>query len=142
MTSRTSAGFTLIEVMITVGIVAILAAIAIPAYSTYATRGRIPEATVGLGARQVDMEQYFQDNRKYASAAPACTDDGESKFFTFSCTGITDTTFTLVATGKGAMSGFTFNVNQANLKTTAAVPSGWSQPSPNNCWVRNKGGVC
>ena len=38
-------GFTLIEVMIVVAIVAILSAVALPSYNDYVTRGRIPDAT-------------------------------------------------------------------------------------------------
>lgn len=135
------AAFTLIEVLIAMGIVAILAALAIPSYRDYVIRGKIPEATAQLASRQVDMEQFFQDNRTYASA-PACTDGGASKYFTFSCSVANATAFTLVATGKSSMTGFTFNINQNNVKSTVAVPAGWSQPSPNNCWVRKKGGEC
>ncbi len=134
-------GFTLIEVVVTIAIVGILSAIALPAYNGYVMRGRIPEATVQLGVRQVDMEQFFQDNRTYASA-PACDDGAVSKYFTFSCSTSTATAFTLVATGKGVMSGFVFTVNQNNVRSTTAVPTGWSLPSPNNCWVSKKGGVC
>ena len=139
-TGKRTGGFTLIEVVITVGIVAILAAIAIPAYGTYVMRGRIPEATSTLGAKQVEMEQFFQDNRTYASA-PGCSNTN-NRYFDFSCTAATATAYTLRAVGKGPMSGFTFTVDQANSKQTAAVPSGWTQPSPNNCWVTKKGGQC
>jgi len=138
--STRNRGFTLIEVMITVAIVAILAAVALPAYNDYITRGRIPEATAGLAERQVRMEQHFQDNRTYASATPCTAFTG--KYFSFSCSSATGTAFELVATGTGAMTGFKYSVDQAGAKTTVSVPSGWSLPSPNDCWVSKKGGLC
>src|SRR5690349_10419432 len=137
-----NSGFTLIELMVTVAIVAILAAVALPSYTDYVIRGRIPDATSGLASRQLQIEQFFQDNRTYV-AAPGCNSDTTaSRYFDFSCTGQSATAFTLQAVGKSNMAGFTFTVNQANGKTTGAVPSGWTVPSPNNCWVTKKGGVC
>jgi prepilin-type N-terminal cleavage/methylation domain-containing protein len=64
-------GFTLLEVMIVVVIVAILAAIALPNYSDYIKRGKIIEATTGLSDMRTRLEQYFLDNRKYDNAG-AC----------------------------------------------------------------------
>jgi len=64
--ARVARGFTLIEVMITVAIVAILAAVGVPAYSDYLLRGRLVEGPNTLGSERVLMEQYFQDNRTYA----------------------------------------------------------------------------
>ena len=66
-----SRGFTLIELMIAVAIIAILAAIAIPSYTDYIRRGRLTEALGRLSAMRVKMEQYFQDNRVYTGAVPA-----------------------------------------------------------------------
>jgi type IV pilus assembly protein PilE len=135
-------GFTLIELMITVAVLAILSAIAFPAYDQYVVRGRIPEATARLAALQVRLEQYFQDNRTYVGA-PACVkDETTSKVFDFECSAASATAFTLRADGKGRMAGFAYTVNQAGTKTTAGVPSGWAVPDPNNCWVTKKGGVC
>ena len=62
---RSNSGFTLIEVMITVAIVAILGAIAVPSYNEYVQRARITEATSALSDMRNKMEQYFQDNRTW-----------------------------------------------------------------------------
>src|SRR5258708_25584757 len=66
-------GFTLIELMVTVAIVAILAGIAIPSYTSYITRSKLLEATSNLLGMRTKLELYFQDNRTYAGACPPLT---------------------------------------------------------------------
>jgi len=58
-------GFTLIELMVVVAIVAILAAVALPAYNDYVTRSKLTDAVTGLSDFRVRMEQFYQDNRRY-----------------------------------------------------------------------------
>ena len=58
-------GFTLIEMMIVVVILAILAAVAIPSYSNFVMRGRLTDAHAKLGDLRGQMERYFLDNRTY-----------------------------------------------------------------------------
>ncbi len=67
--SRTVTGFTLIELMVTVAIMGILAAIAVPMYSDYVTRGRIIDGTSKMGDIRTQMEKYFMDNRTYVNGA-------------------------------------------------------------------------
>lgn len=134
-------GFTLIELMVTVAIVGILASVAVPAYSDYVTRGRIPEATSNLAVKRVQIEQYFQDNKTYANAPGCAADATSSRFFTFSCpAAATASTFTLQAVGAGPMTGFSYTVDQSNAKATTAVPTGWTASA--SCWVTKKGGAC
>jgi type IV pilus assembly protein PilE len=127
--------------MIVVAIIAILAVIVLPSYSDYVLRGKIPEATSGLAAEQVQMEQYFQDNKTYVSA-PGCS-SASGKYFTFTCSaGPTATSYTLQAQGIGTMAGFTYTVTESNVKQTTSVPSGWTAPNPNTCWAIRKDGSC
>lgn len=136
-------GFTLIEMMITVAIIAILAAVALPAYKDYVIRGHIPQATNGLSDMRVKMEQFFQDNRSYAGAcaAGALAAPPTNPDFTFTCdipgTGMS---YGLKAEGKGVMAGFTYELNEANVKKTTITRTGWATTAA--CWVTSKGGSC
>lgn len=132
--------------MITVAIVAILSAIAIPSYSDYIRRGRITEAVSALADMRVKMEQYFQDHRTYLGAcasgtvAPIPT---ATTSFTFSCPTLTASTFQVVATGQAMMTGFSYAVVQDGTRRTLTLPSGWTGASATStCWVIKKDGSC
>ena len=150
--SRPQRGFTLIEVMIAVVIIAILAAIAIPNYRDYVTRSRIVEATSGLADARVKMEQYFQDNRAYpagcVTGAPGPTEVQVMTLqnFALACGNLTATTYTITATGTNAMVGFSYTIDQLNNRTSAftgaGASAGYTAATPNNCWVIKKGGMC
>ncbi|MEE7546239.1 prepilin-type N-terminal cleavage/methylation domain-containing protein [Xanthomonas sp. Kuri4-1] len=51
-------GFTLIELMIVVAIIAILAAIAIPAYNDYVTKAQVSEAVTLAGGLKAPLAEY------------------------------------------------------------------------------------
>lgn len=140
-------GFTLIEVMVTVAIVGILSAIALPAYTDYIRRGRIPEATANLAATQVRMEQWFQDAKSYyatgSTSACGVTMPTGGKYFSFSCTASSSTAYVLTATGFSPMLGFVYTIDQDGTRTSAITSSasGWAATS-SSCWIVNKGGSC
>jgi type IV pilus assembly protein PilE len=58
-------GFTLVEVMVTVIIIGVLAAIAIPSYSKYIKRGHRANATAILTGTAGYMSQYLSANDTY-----------------------------------------------------------------------------
>lgn len=86
MNKRISNGFTLIELMIVVAIVAILASIAYPAYSNSILKGRRAEGRTALAEFMQQQERYMtQNNAYYAfSNAAGTTTPASVPFKTFS----------------------------------------------------------
>ena len=146
---RSNRGFTLIELMIVVAIIAILATVAIPSYREYILRGQMVDATNLLSMAQANMERYYQDNRTYASVGainPPCdaaipAAQRTLGKFVLSCAAPTAAAYRLVATGSGTVSYFSFTVDQTSARTTTvtAGPSGWNS---GNCWLVKKGQTC
>jgi type IV pilus assembly protein PilA len=62
MIKNNQKGFTLIELMIVIGIVALLAAVALPAYESYSIRARVSEPLALLGEAKTSMTEYYVTN--------------------------------------------------------------------------------
>lgn len=135
-------GFTLIEVMIVVAIVAILSAIALPSYSEYIKRGQITDGLTPLADLGAKLEQHFQDKRKYEGACEAgsiAPEPAATARFRYDCD-LAATTFTISAVGLGSMSGFVFTLDEKGQRRTTYTPSGWTKGT--DCWSTNKAGRC
>ena len=137
-------GFTLIEMMITVAIIGILAAIAIPNYQDYVIRARLVDATNTLSATRARLEQHFQDNRRYTTIGAfisPCAAIPNAGLFGFACTTLTDTTYVITATGTGIVAGFNYTINNAGIQATTGTKAGWGGAYL-TCWQIRKGGSC
>ena len=64
-TLRSKKGFTLIELLIVVAIIGILAAIAIPQFSSYRQKAYNSAATADLKNIKTGMEAYMADKQEY-----------------------------------------------------------------------------
>lgn len=100
---RRQSGFTLIEIMIVVMIVAILAAIAIPAYHRYVIRAHRTDATrtlLDLAGRQ---EHYFYSNNTYTMDVTALggTTTMAGQFYTVGIDSADTKNFSITATPVG-----------------------------------------
>lgn len=92
-------GFTLIELMVTVAIVGILAAIALPAYTQYIARGKRAEVRVEVLRGEGWLERFNTENNRYDSSAVPNTNPGfDAKFGFVPSSGSANYTMTLVVT--------------------------------------------
>ena len=64
-------GFTLIEIMVAVAVLAIIAAIAIPAYEGYITTARESEGSQDMAALRIAQEEFYMENNTYFQGASA-----------------------------------------------------------------------
>jgi type IV pilus assembly protein PilE len=106
MTNRAAGGFTLIELMIIVAVVAILAAIALPSYQSAVRKSRRAEALAVISAEVIAQERRRANNTAY-SATFLTAPGPSSTYYTYSVAipaGAGATNFTVTATaiaGKG-----------------------------------------
>jgi len=152
--SRTKAlGFSLVELVVTMSILAILAAIAIPSYSTYLLKSHRTDAQTALLDMASMEERYFSTNNTYSANPSDLGYTGPVPFWIGSnyyqitaitvvpatppagVTNGTPATYSFTATAIGNQTKdvcSTFTVNSAGQQTATG-----SDPNPNvDCWQR------
>ena len=132
-----SRGFTLIELMITVAVIALLAAIALPSYGEYVRRSQRAEARVEILRAEGWLERFYTENNRYANnAANNANTTAASMFTQVPNTGsarynivftVTATTYLVEAVPTGSLSGDVCGTYQktniAALTSTANNPA-------------------
>ncbi|WP_198338995.1 type IV pilin protein [Lysobacter capsici] len=135
MPNRKNAGFTLIELMIVVAIVAILTSLAYAAYTQQIIKSRRATATACLMGQVQYMERYYTTRFTYAGAAvpnSACVTE-LNDFYTFGST-IAASTYTLRAIPRGAQASgdgkcMTLSIDDRGIKGKSG-----SAASVLDCW--------
>jgi prepilin-type N-terminal cleavage/methylation domain-containing protein len=124
--SRFCGGFTLLELMIVLAVLAILLTIAAPAYDGFVTRAKLRSGTSDLSSYRGVLEQYYQDSRDYrdeGDAAVCGISTYTSDHFTLTCGDVTRTTYTLTATsvagvGTSSAGDYIYTINQDGVRST------------------------
>lgn len=119
-------GFTLVELMITVAIIGILLAVALPAYGDYVKDGRRADAQQYLMQQAGVLERNYTRLGRYPNEQNITFK--QSDFYTYSYKPQNNTEFSLTATPKGAQVGDrcgSLSINQQGV-TSAALISCWN----------------
>ena len=119
--SKRFRGFTLIELMITIAIVAILVAMAVPAYRDYTIRSKVTECVNGAAVAKVQISEYRQALGAWpttAAVAGITAPSGDSHF----CTG-----FSSYSSANGS---FVIDIDEAEISSTLGTLAPVLTPDP------------
>ena len=154
MHRKRSSGFTLLELLITVVLVGILAAIAIPSYSAYVTRGQRTAAKAALEQAAQFLERNYTVYGNYSTGASgvavtlpnpfAPTDGGQITYALSAAYPTGPQSFLLTAApcgGASCPSGSNSTFTDADCGTLALDNTGAKSTtggtlSPDACWSR------
>lgn len=125
-------GFTLIELMITVAVIGVLAAIALPNYTQYVQRGWRADARVSVLENAQFMARVYSQNFDYAKGTGGTT---PTLPIAFSPQGSTATTakYTIAAVAASPTDA------KVSSFTITASPSGWTDSTCGNLTINERG---
>lgn len=147
-------GFTLIELMIVVAVVALLAAVAFPSFMDSIRKGRRSEAFAALANVQQAQERWRSNNATYNSDLSGAAPTGlgiaattSSGYYSLSLADVTATGYVAVATAvagstqasDGTCAKLGVRMLTGNLRYDASSATGtltFPDPPTNKCWGR------
>ena len=141
MRGKSIVGFTLIELMVTVAVIAILAAIAFPSYQDFILRSRRAEGKSVLLSTQQLVERGYTYLNSYASAVTSVVGASgvmsEHSYYLVTSASATATTYTLQSTPQGNQANDkckTLTITQTGVKDVAPTASVNPTLTRADCW--------
>jgi len=130
--SPRQAGFSLIELMVVVGVIGILAAIALPSYNEHIRKTRRAAGGACVTAAAQQMERYYTTELTYVGAPAGSVldnicDPETLDFYTIGTANVGARTYTVTASPTGQQAGDSCGV----LSITQA---GVKSPATDGCW--------
>jgi len=130
-------GFTLVEMVVVMALVAILAAIAIPLYADYSARGRAKEANSIMGQLLTAADVFRAENGSYAGFGSATTNSdwpaliSRANYFGYVTSGEGAAAITITASVNATGTGAGIEAGSSLVATATADAGGnpvWGRP--------------
>lgn len=147
--SQAPSGFTLVELMIVVGVASLLLAIALPAYQESTRKARRADGVAGLTRLQMAQEQFRAGSPSYAPSVPALPGSqaafSPERHYSLSVDAASATGYTLTASAVAGSPqfadlkcrGLRVTMAAGNLAYSSVDASGSVDTSnANRCWAR------
>lgn len=118
-------GFSLIELMIVMVMIAILATVAVPSYSTYMASSRRVEGQAAVLDAASRMERYYSQYHSYTEASLSLlglASETQNGYYTLSLSNLSANHYTIIATPVATQQGDacgTLSINQLGQKSPA-----------------------
>ena len=138
------AGFTLIELMVTIAIVAIIAAIAVPMFGEQLARSRRSEAIATLADLQLRQERWRSNHATYGTldevvGTTAAAFNGAQENYDFSVSANDGTDVLITATPKTAQDGdrcgnYLLRIDNDNDDAPAGLVDKTTSTAAERCW--------
>lgn len=135
MRTRNMSGFSLIEIMIAILIIAITAVVAVYSYADKVKRGRRMDAVNAILSISLSEERYRSNNTTYGTLAQAWggVTTSQEGYYTLAISNVSATGYTVTATGTGTQTTDTENGTSCTT-LTLTVSNGTVTKSPAACW--------